>query len=33
VFYDDSAESDLPDYLSKYFLQFAVIARRRRPTA
>ena len=28
VFYDESAEPDLADYLSKYFLQFAVAARR-----
>src|ERR1044071_5225582 len=27
VFYDDTAESDLADYLRKYFLQFAVAAR------
>lgn len=28
VFYDDTAEPDLASYLSKYFLQFAVAARR-----
>jgi len=28
VFFDDTAEPDLPRYLSKYFLQFAVAARR-----
>lgn len=28
VFFDATAESDLPAYLSKYFLQFAVAARR-----
>jgi hypothetical protein len=28
VFYDDMAEPDLATYLSKYFLQFAVAARR-----
>lgn len=28
VFYDDTAEADLGDYLRKYFLQFAVAARR-----
>ena len=33
VFYDDSAEPDLADYLSKYFLQFAVVARRERSIA
>jgi len=27
VFYDDTAEPDLADYLRKYFLQFAVAAR------
>lgn len=27
VFYDDTAEGDLADYLRKYFLQFAVAAR------
>ena len=30
VFFDDSVESDLPDYLRKYFLQFAIAARRSR---
>src|SRR5512138_1890009 len=29
VFYDETAEPDLADYLRKYFLQFAVAARRR----
>lgn len=29
VFFDDAAEPDLAGYLSKYFLQFAVAARRR----
>jgi hypothetical protein len=29
IFYDDTAEPDLADYLSKYFLQFAVAARKR----
>jgi hypothetical protein len=33
VFYDDSAETDLAEYLSRYFLQFAVVVRRRRPTS
>jgi hypothetical protein len=28
VFFDETAEPDLADYLSKYFLQFAVAARR-----
>jgi hypothetical protein len=28
VFYDEHAEPSLPDYLRKYFLQFAVAARR-----
>jgi hypothetical protein len=28
VFFDPTAESDLADYLRKYFLQFAVAARR-----
>ncbi|MEO7085326.1 MAG: hypothetical protein ABI085_13545 [Gemmatimonadaceae bacterium] len=28
VFFDADAELDLPDYLRKYFLQFAVAARR-----
>jgi hypothetical protein len=28
VFFDGEAEADLPDYLRKYFLQFAVAARR-----
>jgi hypothetical protein len=28
VFFDGDAEADLPDYLTKYFLQFAVAARR-----
>ncbi|HSQ32466.1 MAG TPA: hypothetical protein VLN49_21565 [Gemmatimonadaceae bacterium] len=28
VFYDETAEPDLADYLRKYFLQFAVAARR-----
>lgn len=28
VFFDDAAEPDLAPYLSKYFLQFAVAARR-----
>src|SRR5689334_5605890 len=28
VFLDETAESDLADFLSKYFLQFAVAARR-----
>lgn len=28
VFFDATAESDLPGYLEKYFLQFAVVARR-----
>jgi hypothetical protein len=28
VFFDREAEADLPDYLSKYFLQFTVAARR-----
>jgi hypothetical protein len=28
VFFDDAAEPDLAEYLSKYFLQFAVAARR-----
>lgn len=28
VFYDDTSEPDLADYLRKYFLQFAVAARR-----
>lgn len=28
VFFDARAEPDLPDYLRKYFLQFAVAARR-----
>ena len=28
VFFDSDAEADLPDYLTKYFLQFAVAARR-----
>lgn len=28
VFYEDTAEPDLADYLRKYFLQFAVAARR-----
>ena len=27
IFFDETAEPDLPDYLSKYFLQFAVAAR------
>ena len=31
VFYDETAEPDLPSYLSKYFLQFTVAARRRDP--
>ena len=30
IFFDESAEPDLADYLSKYFLQFAVAARRER---
>ena len=30
VFFDQAAEIDLPDYLRKYFLQFAVAARRTR---
>jgi hypothetical protein len=30
VFYDDSAEPDLADYLCKYFLQFATAARAER---
>ena len=29
VFYDDTAEPDLAAYLRKYFLQFAIAARRR----
>jgi hypothetical protein len=29
VFFDDTAEPDLADYLRKYFLQFAIAARRR----
>ncbi|MGH7619370.1 MAG: hypothetical protein ACREPM_19305 [Gemmatimonadaceae bacterium] len=29
VFYDETAEADLPAYLGKYFLQFAVAARRK----
>lgn len=29
VFYDETAERDLASYLSAYFLQFAVAARRR----
>jgi hypothetical protein len=29
VFFDDEAEPDLAGYLTKYFLQFAVAARRR----
>jgi hypothetical protein len=29
IFYDDTAEPDLADYLRKYFLQFAVAARKR----
>jgi len=33
VFFDESAESDLGEYLSKYFLQFAVAARRVEPSA
>ncbi len=33
VFFDSAAEPDLPQYLSKYFLQFAVAARRRRQIA
>ena len=33
VFYDDSAEDDLADYVSKYFLQFAVAARHGRHIA
>jgi hypothetical protein len=32
VFFDDAAEPDLADYLAKYFLQFAVAARRRSPS-
>lgn len=28
VFFDETAETDLPTYLNKYFLQFAVAARR-----
>lgn len=28
VFFDDTCETDLTDYLRKYFLQFAVAARR-----
>jgi len=28
VFFDDTAEADLAPYLSRYFLQFAVAARR-----
>ena len=31
VFYDGTAEPDLPSYLSKYFLQFAIASRRRDP--
>ena len=30
VFFDDTAESDLGAYLTRYFLQFAVAARRDR---
>ena len=30
VFFDDTAEPDLGEYLGKYFLQFAVAARRGR---
>jgi len=33
VFYDETAEPDLASYLIKYFLQFAVAARRRAPSA
>jgi hypothetical protein len=33
VFFDPAAEADLSAYLSKYFLQFAVAARRRRDSA
>jgi hypothetical protein len=29
VFFEETAESDLPDYLSRYFLQFAMAARAR----
>ena len=29
IFFDETAEPDLGDFLSKYFLQFAVAARRR----
>jgi len=32
VFYDDRAEPDLANYLSRYFLQFAVAARRAAPS-
>ncbi len=28
VFFDETCETDLSDYLQKYFLQFAVVARR-----
>jgi hypothetical protein len=30
IFFDETAEPDLANYLSKYFLQFAVAARRQR---
>jgi hypothetical protein len=32
VFFDESAEADLADYLSKYFLQCATAARRQKPS-
>lgn len=33
IFFDETAEPDLPGYLSKFFLQFAVAARRRSASA
>ena len=32
VFFDEAAEPDLAEYLAKYFLQFAVAARRTSPS-